>query len=361
MFVRLIAAMTILAGIAPFARPAAADGHAQAAQLTGDMLQGVPVITALDVGKLEAGKHYFYFRAGWRNSGQPLHVPVVVLKGEAPGKRLLLTAAVHGDELNGIGVVHELLAELDSAYLAGTVMAVPGLNQPGMNANNRRYVGAGGGGFMTDPNRNFPGTKSGGSTAGLYLGALWHGLIASNTDFAVDLHTQTRGTAYPLFVFADFKNSAAKAAAFALSPDMVKNDGGQKGTLETTLMEAGIPAVTFEVGAPKQFQHDLIDRAVGGIKNLMRQHKMLQGAVSAPQTAPIVGSSYSNVYAEAGGVAVIHVALKERVTRGQHVATLYDPFGRELKRYAAPHDGWVLALATDPLREAGSMLVRILQ
>jgi predicted deacylase len=332
------------------------------AEDTGDRLGGVPVIGALTVESLVPGRHDFYFRAGWRNSGQALHVPVVVVKGARPGKRLLLTAAVHGDELNGIGVIHRLLEGIDAQSLSGTLIAVPGVNQPGINANNRRYMASGGGGYMVDPNRDFPGTDQlGGSTVRRFLGALWHGLFKDNTDLAVDLHTQTRGTAYPLFVFADFKNGTAKEAAFLLGPDMIKNDHGQKGTLETTLMEAGIPAVTFEVGSPKVFQQGLITRAVGGIRNLMRRHSMIAGDSMPPPVAPIVGSSYTNVYTETGGIAVLHVALKDAVTRGQHVATLYDPFGREIKRYVAPHDGWVLAVSTDPMKEAGAMLVRILQ
>ncbi|NVJ97722.1 MAG: succinylglutamate desuccinylase/aspartoacylase family protein [Alphaproteobacteria bacterium] len=349
MMIRLIGLLCVWATLAPVvgAREPAAD---------------VPVIDSLEVSALPAGRHHFYFRAGWLSTGMPIHVPVVVLKGAEPGKRLLLTAAVHGDELNGIGVIHRLLEQLDAGALSGTLVAVPGVNQLGMAANNRRFPVSAGGGSYVDLNRNFPGTdEDTGPTAERFLGGLWQNLIKDNADMAVDIHTQTRGTAYPLFVFADFGNALSQQAAFLLGPDMIKNDPGQKGTLETSLMKAGIPAVTLEVGAPKVFQADLIARAVSGIKNLMRAHKMLDGEAVMPPMRPIVGSSYTNVYTETGGVAVLHVGLKDRVEKGQHVATLYDPFGQELKRYTAPHDGWVLAVATDPLREAGTMLVRILQ
>jgi len=329
---------------------------------TGDRVGGVTVITGLEAERLPEGRHDFYFRAGWRNTGAPIHVPVVVVRGAKDGKTLLLTAAVHGDELNGIAVLHRLLEKLDPKTLSGTVVAVPGLNQPGINANNRRFPVSAGGGSLVDLNRNFPGSVGeSGSTSGRYLGALWQGLIRQNADFAVDIHTQTRGAAYPLFVFADFGNSTARAAAHTLGPDMIKNDAGQQGTLETSLMKEGIPAVTLEVGAPKQFQGELIDRAVWGLQNLMRAHRMVPGSVEQPPVKAIVGSNYTNVYADRGGIAVLHVGLKDAVKKGQDVATLYDAFGHEIRTYTAPHDGWVLAVATDPVREAGSMLVRILQ
>lgn len=329
---------------------------------TGDRIGGVPVIDSLDAASLPAGRHEFYFRAGWRNSGQSILVPVVVIRGARDGKRLLLTAAVHGDELNGIGVIHRLLETLDADDLSGTLVTVPGVNQPGINANIRGYAASSGGGYSVDANRRFPGTlKLDGSAVDRYLGRLWHGLLKPNADLAVDLHTQTRGTAYPLFVFADFRNSVAREAAFLLGPDMIKKDKGQKGTLETSLMENGIPAVTFEVGAPKVFDAALIARSVDGIRNLMRRHDMITGEAVRPSLAPFVGSDYTNVYTETGGIAVLHVKLMDAVEGGQHVATLYDPFGNEIKRYMAPHSGRVLAISTDPMKEAGSMLVRILE
>lgn len=355
---RMIASLIIALGVA---------GVAQACMMppiedTGDRLAGVTVITGLNAAKLPEGRHDFYFRAGWRNTGEPIHVPVVVVRGARQGKTLLLTAAVHGDELNGIAVLHRLLSGLDGKTLSGTVVAVPGLNQPGIIANNRRFPVSAGGGSLVDLNRNFPGADAGGgSTSGRYISALWGGLLRPNADLAVDIHTQTRGSAYPLFVFADFANATARQAAHVLGPDMIKNDPGQQGTLETSLMKEGIPAVTLEVGAPKQFQTDLIDRSVWGILNLMRAQKMLPGDVQAPPVKAIVGSSYTNIYADRGGIAVLHVGLKDAVKKGQDVATLYDAFGHALRTYKAPHDGWVLAVATDPVREAGSMLVRILQ
>lgn len=357
----VFAAAGAVAGDAPVAADAADEG-APCAFGTIGVIGDVRIIDRLDVAALPAGRHNFYFKAGWRSTGVPIHVPVVVVKGAQDGKRLMLTAAVHGDELNGIGVIHRLLGRLESGSLSGTVVAVPGLNQPGMMANNRRFPVSSGGGALVDLNRSFPGEDDDNAPASdRYLGTLWHNLIVGNADIAVDIHTQTRGSAYPLFVFADFANAVTHQAAFLLGPDMIKNDAGQDGTLETSLMKAGIPAVTLEVGAPKVFQHDLITRAVAGLENLMQAHGMLAGEAVLPDERPVVGSSYTNVYTDTGGVAVLHVALKDRVEKGQHVATLYDPFGRELGRYKAPHDGWVLAVATDPLREPGTMLVRILQ
>ncbi len=322
--------------------------------------QSAREIKTLAVSDMLAGLHRLKFNAGSRNTGEAIWVPVLVVKGADTGPKLLLTSAVHGDELNGISVIHRLLQSFDFASLRGTLIVVPGVNQPGMNANNRHFVGSGEGGNMADLNRLFPGRLQGGNAAERYAGQLWHNVFKNNADFAVDLHTQTRGSDYPLFVFADFRNPVSKQMAFDLSPDLIKNDQGQKGTLETALMRAGIPSVTLEVGGPKRWQPDLVERSVTGLHNVMKGLDMLPGGKTISKIEPFVGAASVNIYTDVGGFAYIHVGLKDKVNKGQKVATMVDAYGAELASYYAPYNGVVLSVATDPLREPGAMLVRIL-
>ncbi|WP_262692056.1 succinylglutamate desuccinylase/aspartoacylase family protein [Kordiimonas aestuarii] len=326
-----------------------------AAHADSGMVGDVPVIDKLDTSALATGRHQFYFNAGRGATGVPSLVPVIVLKGVKPGKQLLLTAAVHGDELNGIRVIHRLMSMVSPEKLSGTIVAVPGVNQPGMEAHSR-YFGVRGG----DPNRAFPGTEKRGDAEARFAYHLWHGLLLPGTDLVVDLHTQTTGTSYPLFVFADFRNDIVREMAFSLMPDMIKNDPGEDGTLETSMVRKGIPAVTFEIGGPKQFQAGLIDKALNGLENFLNAQGFLAEGENRAAPTPVVGSSFTNVYAGEGGLAVIEVDLKDHVKKGDPIATLYDPFGRPLRHHYAPVSGAVVAVATDPVRDAGAMLVRIL-
>ena len=328
----------------------AADGSEQTAR----------EIKSLAASDMQPGLHRLRFNAGSRNTGEAIWVPILVAKGAEAGPKLLLTSAVHGDELNGISVIHRLIQSLNISSLRGTLIVVPGVNQPGMNANNRHFVGSDHGGNMADLNRLFPGRLQGGSSAERYAGQLWHHVFKNNADFAVDLHTQTRGSDYPLFVFADFRNPVSKQMAFDLSPDLIKNDQGQKGTLETELMRSGVPSVTLEVGGPKRWQPDLVERSVTGLHNVMKGLDMLPGDKVIAKIEPVVGAASVNIYTDVGGFAYIHVGLKDHVSKGQRVATMVDAYGAELASYYAPYDGVILSVATDPLREPGAMLVRIL-
>ncbi|WND03412.1 succinylglutamate desuccinylase/aspartoacylase family protein [Temperatibacter marinus] len=319
------------------------------------------IITKLKVDDLGAGRHEFYFKAGYRNTGDALLIPVIVFKGTKEGPRLMLTAAVHGDELNGIGVLHRLAAELNPKSLKGTVIMVPGINRTGLENNSRYFHESNGGGSHTDLNRVMPGEKYG-HAGERFAYHVWHYLLKNNADKAIDLHTQTRGTAYPLYVFSDFRNAAAKKMAYLLGPDLIKEDKGQKGTVETTFVTHDIPAVTLEIGAPKIFQKDLINRAIIGIKRVMKKDGMIKGeTLPVARVKPYVGTKSTTVYTHTGGILMMKVALLDHVKEGQVLGCINDPFGHKLKCYRAPHKGVVLAVSTDPMREPGSMVARLLK
>ncbi len=316
-------------------------------------------VLSLDPAGFAAGRTDRLAVVGSTSRGVDIVTPIVVIKGAKPGKTLLLTAAVHGDELNGIRVLHLLAGRLDSAQLAGTVVMVPGVNGPGMAAHSRYFVESDGGGALVDLNRQFPGDADG-SLAQRVAARLWQMFRSAKPDLAVDLHTQTRGTVYPLFVYADFNNPVVADMARDLMPDLIKRDTGESGTLETELLRTGVPSLTYEIGAPKIFEPDLIHRAVAGLENVMRRHAMLAGPLVQPASTPFIGNRFFTVRAEQGGVSVVDVALLDIVAQDDLLARQFDLFGHEVRQYRAPVGGRVVSISTDPLREPGAPLVRIL-
>jgi hypothetical protein len=121
--------MTYSIGSAAFATIAislsAAFSVRAATVRTGDMINGIPVISRLDISDLDAGKkHEFYFRGVQMGTGQDWYVPIVVAKGAKAGKRIVLVAGVHGDEVSPVDAVQRTMAQLDPATMSGTVFAV---------------------------------------------------------------------------------------------------------------------------------------------------------------------------------------------------------------------------------------------
>ncbi len=350
------AVLTIIAALA-LPLPAAAQ-TGQAAR-SDERIDGVGVIDRLDAAALRAGQvHRFWFRAGDTALGQSWLVPVVVIRGARPGPRLLLTAGIHGDELNGIAVIHRLARDVDPAQLSGTLVMVPGLNTPGLNNSTRNFSPRGGTG-TENMNRVMPGKDTPGSALiDVYAHALWHRLMRPNADQMVDLHTQSRGTAYNLYAFVS--SPEARAIAEAIAPDTIRLDPGQRGTVENEMVPSGVPAITLELGAPEVWDEAMISRGQQGIARLMAKMGMIDAArAPAATTTPFVANNQVEVRSPHGGWAQLHVRLNDRVTKDQPVATITDAFGRVRTVLKAPEAGQVVALATDPRRDVGTMVVRI--
>lgn len=348
---RLLAACGALALLTP-------SGAGAATVLTGDRVDGVPVIDRLDVADVPAGRiSRFYFRVTDQAAGQGWYVPVLVARGARPGKRLLLTAGIHGDEMNGIDIIHRLFAELDPRAMQGIVVAIPGLNSPGI-LNATRGFTPGGEASGANLNRLMPGDVHADDVAAVYAGRIWSQLFTGNADAAIDMHTQSRGTVYPMYVFAE--TAPARRMAGLLRPDIIKLDPGVKGTVENMLNAAGVPSVTLELGGPERFEPEMVRRGLRGVRNVMMDMGILAGVPDLSGPAPYVGDNSVNVFATRGGYSHVLVALGDDVTPGQQVASISDPFGRTVATLTAPIAGRVSSVATSPTREIGDLLVRIL-
>jgi len=82
---------------------------------------------------------------------------------------------------------------------------------------------------------------------------LWNRLFKNNIDVALDYHTASTGGDFTMFIFADLRKPEIRQIAELFPIEQIKNDPGQSGTLETAFIEAGIPAITVEVGGPRIF------------------------------------------------------------------------------------------------------------
>ena len=319
-------------------------------------LDGIAIIDRLDAADIAPGTtERLWFRAGSSALAQPWLVPVIVVKGAKPGPRLLITAGIHGDELNGIDVIHRL-ASIEPATLAGTLVMVPGLNTPGLLQSTREWTPD----FSrASPNLNrvMPG-KDGGRGIDDYAGRLWFRLLRPNADQAIDLHTQSRGTAYPMYAFASTPRTRAMAELVA--PDIIKLDPGENGTVENELTNDGVPAITLELGRPEMFDTQMVGRGVAGIVNLMREMAMLTGPVVPKSAITFTGNKQEVVRAPRSGFAVLAVPLNSDVAKGDEIAILSDAFGRVTDRITAPVSGRISTIFTDPRRGQGDMIVRII-
>jgi predicted deacylase len=350
----------ILAVAASFAFSAVADA---ATVYTGDVIQGKRVISQLDVNDLEPGKkHSFYFQGVQMGTGQHWYLPVVVAKGAKPGKKILLISGVHGDEVSPVDAVQRTMATLDPALMSGTVTAVYDVSRPAKEGVTRMWPIAQWGGQLIDLNRVWPGNEDGGNAAIRHAGLVFNRLFKTNADYALDYHTAATGGDFTAFIFAKLGKPEIRAMAELFPIEQIKSDPGFPGTLETSLVEAGIPALTIEIGGPRSYDRRLIPLFVEGGLNVLKLHGVIPGPMgrTSKDAGTFFGDDFHTVRATHGGFLELLVDLTDRVSAGQKVAIQRNSFGDVVKEYVSGVAGQVSTIQRDAMIEPGTRVVQIL-
>ena len=283
-------------------------------------------------------------------TADPLYVPMTAVRGTEPGPTVFLTAAVHGDELNGVAIIRDLLIEQDLAALRGTILAIPVVNVPGFIRQSRTLPD------RRDLNRSFPGHAGGSLTA--RLAHLLYKEVISKSDFGIDLHTAGgERSNYPqIRVDLGHPDSAKLAQAFGCP--VIVHGRGPKGALRRTAVSAGVPTIAYEAGSPRVFERRHIDVGLAGVMNVLRHLGLLPGI---PVEPPIrIGVRTSTwLRAQAGGMIDLQVGLGEPVERGQAISVNTNPFGHERSTLTAPAAGLVLGLSRHPLVHPGDAVCHL--
>jgi predicted deacylase len=359
---------------------------------TGDIYQGYPVLSLsasspLDLSTLPANTiSRYWLNPGVSQGNIPYFLPVMIARGTndslSSGTVLSLSASIHGDELNGIPPIHRVFSQLNSSGIVtdgglnGTIIGVPQLNPNGNYLNGRNFYTPGNSGFLTNLNRIMPGSDDP-ETASLtnsYAGAIWYGLWANATtvDVAIDLHTLSTGSDGPLWAYADFAAPGVQRLAELAMPDVIKIDPGEPGSVETTWVEYGVPAITLEVGPAKRWNSDLIDRAEQFVYRVLEDYAMVSssglagnGSAEAGERVEVdlsetyKGTNVSSVAVTQTGWVNMTVSVLEDVEEGQEVGVLYGWFGDVLETLTSEVSGRVLQVQTDPAVELGSSVLTV--
>ena len=329
---------------------------------TGDKIQGFPVISQLDIKDLEKGKtHRFLFQGVEMGSGQRWYIPVMVAKGIHDGKKLLLIAGVHGDEVSPVAVVQRSMAAIDPKKLSGSVMAVFDVSRASVETIQRKWPISESGGQLVDMNRVWPGIEFGNAPE-RQAWLVWNNLFKNNTDLALDFHTGSTGQDFALFIFANNEKPENTKLAELFPVDQIKDDPGGTGILETAFFKANIPAITIEVGGPRQFDNRMIQAGIEGIKNVMAAYKMINSPVgkTAKDVPAYVGNNMEEIHAKTGGYVDMLVDLNDTVSAGQKVAVQRNFFGDIVYEYKTGISGRVSIIARDAHREPGTHLITIM-
>jgi hypothetical protein len=284
-------------------------------------------------------------------TGDRLSIPITVINGEHPGPRMFVTAAVHGDELNGIGVVRELMTTLEPNEINGVLILVPVVNVLGLPLHSRYLPD------RRDLNRAFPGSTEGSMASRLANTITTQ--VLDVCDVGVDLHTAASGRANLPQIRANFDAPKSLEYARAFAPPILVDAPHRVGSLRWAGAERDVPVLTYEAGEALRFEESAIGIGVAGVRRLMAHLGMLTEDEADSDGTPLEADETHWVRADRGGIMNLEVGLGDSVSVGQPLWTVSSPFGRDRKPMESPWEGVVIGASTIPLCNPGDAVVHI--
>ena len=268
--------------------------------------------------------------------GVPVSTPVLVANGSAPGPTLCLTAAVHGDELNGIEMVRRIFHDIEPKKLSGALIGVPIVNVQGFRRGSRYLPD------RRDLNRYFPGNP-GGSAAARIAHALFNDIIM-HCDAIIDLHTGSFERANLPQLRADLRNPDVVTLTHGFGATVVLHSPPTVGTLRYAATLAGIPAVTVEAGGPSQLELAEVKHGVKGVETLLTTLGMTRRTRLWGDPEPVYYRS-SWVRADNGGILLSDVSLGSTVRKGDLLGSITDPMSNARTELRSPYSGRIIGMA----------------
>ncbi|NNC57886.1 MAG: succinylglutamate desuccinylase/aspartoacylase family protein [Woeseiaceae bacterium] len=280
-----------------------------------------------------------------------LSMPVQVICGRSAGPVLFVSAAIHGDELNGVEVIRRLLKRKALRSIRGTLVAVPIVNVHGF-LNQSRYLPD-----RRDLNRSFPGSSKGSIAS--RLANIFMKQIVSKADYGIDLHTGAINRSNLPQIRANLDDPATLDIAMAFGVPVIINSNIRDGSLRGCAADMNMPVLIYEAGEALRFDEVSIRAGLRGILNVMRNIGMLPKLRKPKIVTPVIAKSTSWVRAPGSGIFSAKIALGKRVQQGQHLALISDPLGDEEEHVLAPFDGIVIGQNNLPLAHEGDALFNL--
>ncbi len=279
-------------------------------------------------------------------------MPVQVIHGRRPGARLFVSAAIHGDEINGVETIRRLLGLRALEDLRGTLIAIPTVNVYGF-IHRSRYLPD-----RRDLNRFFPGSMEGSLTS--RLAKLFMDEIVEHATHGIDLHTGSNHRINLPQIRASLADQETHRIAGAFGAPVIIDARVRDGSLREAVAERGLPMLLYEAGEALRFNESAIQAGLRGILAVMREIGMLKKRPPRKKTFdPLIVKSTMWVRAPTSGILHSSLALGARVEAGELLAVIGDAFGEAQKEIRSDAAGIVIGRTNLPLAYRGDALFHL--
>ncbi|MFK7824888.1 MAG: succinylglutamate desuccinylase/aspartoacylase family protein [Oligoflexales bacterium] len=283
--------------------------------------------------------------------GDLISIPAIVIKGKYEGKTIGITAAIHGNELNGVSVIHRIIKHIKPSQLHGTIIGVPVLNIPGFLLGQREFNDG------RDLNRVMPGKKRG-KPAEQYAYQIREKLL-KKFNYLIDLHTASFGRINTFYVRADLTSRLQRAMSLLMNPQIIVHNNSNDGTFRNTASALNIPAITVEVGNPHIFQERLIESSTNGVMQILSYLEFLKDLEITENASPVICSRSYWMHTKKGGLLEVAPKLADHVEKDQLIAVQSDLFGKTIHKYKSLEGGIIVGKSINPVAQAGDRILHL--
>jgi predicted deacylase len=280
-----------------------------------------------------------------------LSLPVTIINGLQTGPKLWLSAAIHGDEINGVEIIRQVLEQVKPEQLYGSLIAVPIVNVFGF-IEQSRYLPD-----RRDLNRSFPGSPRGSLAS--RLAHLFMREVVSRCTHGIDLHTASHHRTNLPQVRANLQDAETYRCAKAFSAPMLIHATTRDGSLRQAATQRGIPVLLYEGGEALRFDDYAIAIGVKGILQVMNHLGMVQLGLTPPAAPPMEVKESKWIRARRSGIFHLKVTLGQQVEKKQLLGVISDAFGESTFNTYAPCGGVVIGYTQNPLVNQGDGILHL--
>lgn len=284
-----------------------------------------------------------------------ISMPVHVIRSKKQGPTLFVSAAVHGDELNGIEIIRRLINQKSLRLSSGTLIFVPMVNVYGV-LNQSRYMPD-----RRDLNRCFPGSPKG-SLAGIVANKFLCEIV-QHCQYGIDLHTGAIHRSNLPQIRANLKDEQTRELAEIFGVPVLLNSNLRDGSLREAAVESGTKILLYEAGQALRFDELSIRAGIRGIQNVLAHLGMIQRKPRKESkknaVTPFVANSSSWTRANASGIVNSLKNLGDNVQKGDPLATIGNPFGKVFDIVHASRSGVIIGKQNIPLVQEGDAMFHI--
>ena len=288
----------------------------------------------------------------------PVTLPVHVLHGHKPGPTMFVSAAIHGDELNGVEIIRRVLRTLQPGNISGTLLCVPVVNAYGFIGRSRYLPD------RRDLNRSFPGSANGSLAA--RLAHLFLHEVVHRCQFGIDLHTAAVHRVNLPQIRSNFARSPrCRELSEAFGAQVVLESPERPGSLRRAARESGIDVLVYEGGEGLRFDDFAIKAGVDGIANVMLKMGMLElpDGVEPPPfpegRAPVFANMSRWVRAPDGGIFRTTKQIGNAVSAGEIIGVVANPYEDSECEVRSTHRGIIVGRTTLPIVNMGDALFHV--